>query len=500
MDLPLFGVRTLEKSEWHPRLSTFANHPFLNSVSMNKTLVIILGPPAVGKMTVGLELALATGFKFMHNHQAIEAILPTFPFGTPQFLRLLLAFRRNIFEEVAASEAPGFIYTTAWDLSSAADREEIDSYCEPFRRRGAQIHFVELEASLETRIVRNRTELRLSQKASKRDLGASEQRLRRIHEQSKDRSFPFPYPDAYWKLCNETLSPSTAARAICDHFQISTRSDASAKTVPLSASDLTVNPFIHKSAAERYARGRPFFHGIVRDALKEQFPLRAWRGTAVDVACGTGLSTKILVELADRVIGTDASAEMIALAPRLDRVTYLVAPAESLPVESNSADLVTVALAFHWLDRDRFLREALRILKSNGLLVIYNHWFRGKMSANAKFETEFQRDYLERYPNPRRDSRPFGSAEAKVAGFKPEGRREFSHEIGFSHEELSLYLVTQSNVIAAVEGGRETLASAFHWIEQASAPFFTGERRDFQFAGVIDYFSPMPTADPAKDA
>jgi shikimate kinase len=35
-------------------------------------LVILFGPPAVGKMTVGQQLANLTGFKLFHNHMTIE--------------------------------------------------------------------------------------------------------------------------------------------------------------------------------------------------------------------------------------------------------------------------------------------------------------------------------------------------------------------------------------------------------------------------------------------
>ena len=39
---------------------------------MRKTLVIILGSHAVGKMTVGQELAKITGLRLFHNHMSIE--------------------------------------------------------------------------------------------------------------------------------------------------------------------------------------------------------------------------------------------------------------------------------------------------------------------------------------------------------------------------------------------------------------------------------------------
>ena len=48
-------------------------------------LVVIFGPPAVGKMTVGFELAKLTGLKLFHNHLTIELVLNFFDFSTPQF-------------------------------------------------------------------------------------------------------------------------------------------------------------------------------------------------------------------------------------------------------------------------------------------------------------------------------------------------------------------------------------------------------------------------------
>ena len=71
-------------------------------------LVFIVGPPAVGKMTVGHDLAMRTGLKRFHNHHTIDLALRFFPFGTPPFHRLVGEFRRRIFEEVAGSTTPRF--------------------------------------------------------------------------------------------------------------------------------------------------------------------------------------------------------------------------------------------------------------------------------------------------------------------------------------------------------------------------------------------------------
>lgn len=89
--------------------------------------------------------------------------------------------------------------------------------------------------------------------------------------------------------------------------------------------------FFHTDAAERYARGRPRFHALVVRKVAAFLGLREPIHAALDVACGTGLSSIVLREIASRVVGTDSSAEMLARAPRVGGVEYVEAPAEDLP-------------------------------------------------------------------------------------------------------------------------------------------------------------------------
>src|SRR4051812_27631986 len=73
-----------------------------------KWFVVLFGPPAVGKMTVGQALASLTGLKLLHNHMTIELLLPLFSYGTPAFTQLNHEFRRRNIEEVAQSDLPGW--------------------------------------------------------------------------------------------------------------------------------------------------------------------------------------------------------------------------------------------------------------------------------------------------------------------------------------------------------------------------------------------------------
>jgi hypothetical protein len=59
-------------------------------------LLVIFGPPAVGKMTVGREVAARSSFRLFHNHASIEPLLEVFGFGVPSFNRLLAEWRRRV--------------------------------------------------------------------------------------------------------------------------------------------------------------------------------------------------------------------------------------------------------------------------------------------------------------------------------------------------------------------------------------------------------------------
>lgn len=45
----------------------------------DSTLLFLIGPPAVGKMAVGQELARRTGLKLFHNHMTVDLALRFFP-------------------------------------------------------------------------------------------------------------------------------------------------------------------------------------------------------------------------------------------------------------------------------------------------------------------------------------------------------------------------------------------------------------------------------------
>src|SRR5689334_16164642 len=131
------------------------------------TLVFIVGPPAVGKMTVGHEVARRTGLKLFHNHHTIDLALRFFAFGTPPFKRLVSEFRRRIMEEVAASDLPGMIFTYVWAFNHQSDHDTVEAFADIFRTQGGRVMYVELECAVDERLRRNETEFRLAEKPFK---------------------------------------------------------------------------------------------------------------------------------------------------------------------------------------------------------------------------------------------------------------------------------------------------------------------------------------------
>jgi SAM-dependent methyltransferase len=252
--------------------------------------------------------------------------------------------------------------------------------------------------------------------------------------------------------------------------------------------------FESRDAAERYLGGRPYFHPLVIKKIRDFLRLREPIPLALDVACGTGQSTVALKEISSRVVGTEVSREMLALAPREAGVRYVEAPAEDLPFADGSFQLITVALAFHWFDRSRFLAETRRVLEPSGWLVIYDNGFFGEMKENPKHERWYRENYLVRYPSPPRKGEPLTDDECRKHGLRLVERESYANEVSFSAEELASYLMTQSNVTAAIEDRAESPESVRTWLISSLSPMFEWPRGTFRFGGVIDYLQASSNA------
>jgi len=120
--------------------------------------------------------------------------------------------------------------------------------------------------------------------------------------------------------------------------------------------------------ASNYARFRPHYPHELFAYLVD---ITAELDCVWDCATGNGQAAVALGEFFPRVIATDASEKQVANGQPHDRVSYRVASAERSGLSKASVDLITVAQALHWFDREAFFTEAKRVLKPNGVLAVW---------------------------------------------------------------------------------------------------------------------------------
>jgi len=181
-------------------------------------LVIILGAQAVGKMTVGQELVKITELRLLTNHTTWEFVHKHFggDFGDASD-----RLKDVIYEEYAKSNNYGLIVTCCLAFGSPSDWDGLNHITNFFKEVNAEIYYVELIASQETRIQRNNAENRLRNKATKRDIEKSNKNLidadKKARFVSNDDEIPF---ENYIKIDNTDIPADLAAKTIKERFSL----------------------------------------------------------------------------------------------------------------------------------------------------------------------------------------------------------------------------------------------------------------------------------------
>lgn len=183
--------------------------------------VTIIGPQAVGKMTVGQELSKMIGYKLLHNHMTIEMVRLIFDYDKETYNKMNQIIRYEIFKEFSKSNEKGIIFTGCFDFGKDFEKEkaQMDTWMSLFE----ESYVIELEASLEERLKRNKTANRLEHKASKRDLEWSEQDLLKSIKKHKLNSEPGEGEKIfrnYFKINNTNIPAKDVAKMIKEKFNL----------------------------------------------------------------------------------------------------------------------------------------------------------------------------------------------------------------------------------------------------------------------------------------
>ena len=180
--------------------------------------VLILGAQAVGKMTVGQELVKITELRLLTNHTTWEFVHEHFggDFGNASD-----RLREVIIEEFSKSNKYGLIYTFCMSFTHQKDWDYLYHITDIFNKVNAEIYCAELIAPQEIRLQRNKTENRLFNKPTKRNIEKSDKNLTDADEicrfVSNDGEIPF---ENYIKIDNSNLSPDIVAKMIKDKFSL----------------------------------------------------------------------------------------------------------------------------------------------------------------------------------------------------------------------------------------------------------------------------------------
>jgi SAM-dependent methyltransferase len=115
----------------------------------------------------------------------------------------------------------------------------------------------------------------------------------------------------------------------------------------------------------------------------------------LEVAAGTGLVTRFLLELGARVTAVEPDEAMRAvLARRSPEIAALAGVAEALPVPDASMDVAVTSSAWHWFAQPAAAQEFARVLRDGGRVFILgngldreHHWIEdlaGRADVSAR--------------------------------------------------------------------------------------------------------------------
>jgi shikimate kinase len=173
-------------------------------------LVLIYGPPAVGKLTVGKALAKQTGFRLFHNHLAIDAVKPVFDFGTPSLWKLVGRLRKEVLDE-AAKEGVDMIFTFVY--AKGEDDEYVKEIVRAVESHGGEVCFVRLHCipkELDRRVA-NRSRKKIGKLTSRSALAELGSKFDLTSEVPFARSL---------SLDTTRVSPKKVSAAIAKHFAL----------------------------------------------------------------------------------------------------------------------------------------------------------------------------------------------------------------------------------------------------------------------------------------
>ena len=199
------------------------------------------------------------------------------------------------------------------------------------------------------------------------------------------------------------------------------------------------------SRVGNYVRYRPGYPYAVIDLLRRECGLTSSTVIA-DVASGTGIFTRMVLENGNRVFGVEPNDEMrkagegfLSAYPLFSSVK---GTAEATTLVHHSVGLVAAAQAAHWFDREKARREFMRICKPGGWTVLLWNERRTESTPFLREYEQLLRSYGTDYQSVRHE-RTTGEIETFFAP-SPLQVRTFDYRQEFDYPALEGRLLSSS--------------------------------------------------------
>lgn len=171
-------------------------------------LVLLYGPPAVGKFTIATELQKLTGFKNFHNHAVIDVVSGIFGFDHPTHTRLEHEIRGRIVDEAAAAGIDLVVTGVVANNNKYLYQAMVDSY----KNRGGEAYLVQLTAG------RDVLESRVSHPSRERKINKSTE-LAKFMQQYPESTEKFGEGDQL-VIDTSKIQSKEAAQKIAEHYKL----------------------------------------------------------------------------------------------------------------------------------------------------------------------------------------------------------------------------------------------------------------------------------------
>jgi SAM-dependent methyltransferase len=232
--------------------------------------------------------------------------------------------------------------------------------------------------------------------------------------------------------------------------------------------------------AAGYAFCRPPVHQAIIARVAGFLPLPTTGARALDVGCGAGRSTAALAPVAAFRVGLEPVPRMLAhsgaVAPG---ARFVSGRAEHLPFAPASFDIVAAAGSLNYVDLDRFLPEAARVLARHGALLVYDFSAARTMRGDGRLDEWFD-GFARQHPFPPGYAMDIRATDFPAFGFRLDRYVPLQVAMPMTLPSYLDYAMSETNVELAIAGGADETAIR-DWCADGLRPIFADGAREILF-------------------